>query len=283
MKADESVQEAWPPPSLVEEIRDSLGGRESEVGLVLGSGLGGIADALEDSWTRPAREMEGYPESSVAGHEGRLHLGRFGGHMVWLVQGRVHLYEGHTAERATRYVRLLHALGVRNLILTNAAGAAEKRVGPGSIVLADDAVSMFFRPLSQAGASSEDGTGPTAAWRMRSALSDPDLIGLAENVGRARKIAFTRGVLVGASGPCYETAAEIRLWQRLGGTVASMSTVPEAIVARELGMRILMFSLVTNYGTGLSRESLTHEDVVRQADAAGQRLRDLLEGIVAGI
>lgn len=280
MKVDGPNRESWPAPELVAEIQRSVGGRQSQVALVLGSGLGGIADALEDPWTRPAAEIPGYPESSVAGHQGRLHLGGFAGHPIWVVQGRVHLYEGHTAERATRYVRLLHALGVRTLLLTNAAGAADKRVGPGDIVLADDAVSMFFRTLSGPGQVEMDGAG---CWRIRSALSDPGLIEVAEKVGRERKIAFTRGVLVGASGPCYETAAEIRLWQRLGGTVASMSTVPEAIAARELGMRVLMFSLVTNYGTGLSTESLTHEDVVRQADAAGQRLQALLEGIVGSL
>ena len=276
------IVDAWPPPSLVESIERELGPHRSRVALVLGSGLGGIATSMHMHWSGDAARMPGYPMSSVAGHEGRLIFGRLPrmrsgespshGPWIWVVQGRVHLYEGHAPETVTRYLRLLHALGVTTLVLTNAAGSVDTRVQPGDLVLADDAISMFHRPLAPAR------TGPHASlWQSRaSALSDPRLIELAEETASALGIALQRGVLVGSLGPSYETAAEVRAWRRFGGTVASMSTVPEAVHARELGMNVLLFSLVTNLGTGLSPQRLSHADVVATADRAGVRLGTLL-------
>lgn len=303
----------WPTSDVVQLVEERIGGT-SDVALVLGSGLGGIANELGSPRTLRSGEIPGYPSSTVAGHEGRLHLAEWGGRRIWCVQGRVHLYEGHTPEVATRYVRLLHALGVRTLLLTNAAGSLTTGVQPGEIVLDRDAISLFFQtlaaPASWAGESTGDvgspngtlgGTGsgapPVGAarteaaggqgryassslWRCRGALSDPALASVARDVGLELRIPFHEGTLVGGLGPTYETAAEVRAWRRLGGTVASMSTVPEAIQARELGMRVLMFSLVTNLGTGLSVSPLSHAEVVEVADRAGAQLARLLEGIV---
>jgi purine-nucleoside phosphorylase len=283
------LEDVWPPADLVRSIRSDLAGRSSTVALVLGSGLGGLADVLTDPWIREGDGIPGYPRSTVAGHRGRLLLGGLGGREAWVVQGRVHLYEGYTPEDATRYVRLLHALGVRILILTNAAGSVDPSVGPGEIVLAADAISLFFRPLAvpsklRSGLSAAGRQGQGAPpWRCREPLVDRDLFLLAERVAGGKRIPIRSGVLVGSLGPSYETAAEVRAWRALGGTVASMSTVPEAIAARELGMRCLLFSLVTNYGTGLAREHLRHEDVVRRAVRAGARLAELLAAIVAEI
>lgn len=280
---DRRTFESWPPPSLVESIEAELGPHRSSVALVLGSGLGGIAARMETLWSGDAARMPGYPVSSVAGHEGRFLFGRLPslragedapsyGPWTWVVQGRVHLYEGHAPEVVTRYVRLLHALGARTLVLTNAAGSVDTRVQPGDLLLADDAISMFHRPLAPARAYRH-----ASLWRSRaSTLSDPGLISLAEETARALGIGLRRGVLVGSLGPSYETAAEVRAWRRLGGTVASMSTVPEAVQARALGMKVLLFSLVTNLGTGLSTERLSHADVVATADRAGVQLGRLL-------
>ncbi|MEZ4655266.1 MAG: purine-nucleoside phosphorylase [Candidatus Eisenbacteria bacterium] len=289
--------EAWPSATLVDSITRELAPHRSELGLVLGSGLGGIASAMHDPWVGDAQRLPGYPVSTVAGHHGRLLFGRLGGSggavesapRVWVVQGRVHLYEGHAPSYATRYVRLLHALGVRTLVLTNAAGSVDTRVQPGDLVLADEAVSLFFRPLAAArDLRRGDGAGAgnvsevaASCWRSHAALADPALVRTAEEVALEEGIALQRGVLVGSLGPTYETAAEVRAWRRLGGTVASMSTVPEAIQARALGMRVLLFSLVTNLGTGLSREPLRHEDVVQVADRAGVALGRLLVALAA--
>jgi purine-nucleoside phosphorylase len=266
---------AWPGPEVVEFVRGRMC-ETSEIGLVLGSGLGGIADELDDRCTLTSGEIPGYPSSTVSGHEGRLHLGEWGGRRIWCVQGRVHLYEGHTPEVTTRYVRLLHALGVRTLLLTNAAGSLTTSVQPGEIVLDRDAISLFFQPLAQP-------AEPNLPWRRRGALSDSALAQRARETGLELGIPFHEGTLVGGLGPTYETAAEVRAWRRLGGTVASMSTVPEAIQARELGLRLLMFSLVTNLGTGLSVTPLSHAEVVEVADRAGAELARLLRGIVGRI
>ena len=264
----------WPPADLVESIRGELGGASTDLGVVLGSGLGGLADRLDPVWQRDAVAIPGYPHSTVAGHRGRLLLGRLGDRLTWVVQGRVHLYEGHAVETATRYVRLLHALGVRRLILTNASGSVDARAaGPGDGVLCRDAIGLYFRPLA-----APAWNGP---WRVRGPLTDPELARKAEETAREESIPLRSGILVASLGPTYETAAEVRAWRAIGGTVASMSTVPEAMVARELQMRCLIFSLVTNLGTGLSPHPLSHEEVVEVADRAGRTLERLLVTLVA--
>jgi purine-nucleoside phosphorylase len=263
----------WPSAALIDSLRRELGGRSSTVGLVLGSGLGRIADGLQDPWIGRSEEIPGYPASTVPGHRGRLLLGGMAGRDVWVVQGRVHLYEGYTEEETTRITRLLYTLGVRTLVLTNAAGSVEAGIGPGEIVLASDTLNLFFRPLTR---SRTETASPARPWRRREPLVDPVLVRLVQEVACEAGIALRTGVLVGSLGPSYETAAEVALWRRLGGSVASMSTVPEALEARELGMRCLLFSLVTNYGTGLSATPLTHAEVVERADEAGVRLAALL-------
>lgn len=282
----EARASSWPPPELVESLLREVGGASGRVAIVLGSGLGRIADRLKDSWTRGASEIPGYPASTVAGHEGRLLCGGFGGRRIWVVQGRVHLYEGYSAEEVTRPTRLLHALGVRILLLTNAAGSADRAIAPGEIVLASDAMNFFFRPLARPRTephfAPSDPVSGTASelWARRPPLVDPELFATAGRVARDLAVPLRTGILVGSSGPNYETASEIALWRRLGGSVASMSTVPEAVEARELGMRCLLFSLVTNYGTGLSAEPLTHTEVIQRADSAAANLAALLEALV---
>jgi purine-nucleoside phosphorylase len=258
------------PAGLARTILAETGGASSDLALVLGSGLGGLADRLDRHWERPGSEMPGYPVSTVAGHAGRLILGTLRGRAAWVVQGRVHLYEGYTAEEVTRYVRLLHALGVRTLVLTNAAGSLDAAAAaPGEVVLCRDALNLFFRCLAR--------PARDLPWRARGPLSSPELCLIAMETAREAGICLRPGVLAASSGPSYESAAEVRAWRLLGGTVASMSTVPEALAARELGMRRLVFSLVTNLGTGLSPQPLTHEDVVVEADRAGAKLQGLLE------
>jgi purine-nucleoside phosphorylase len=270
------AQPPFDPAELSRTILAETGGASADVALVLGSGLGGLADRLERRWERLGRELPGYPVSTVAGHAGRLILGSLRGRTAWVVQGRVHLYEGYTPEEVTRYVRLLHALGVRSLVLTNAAGSLNSTVaGPGDVVLCRDALNLFFRCLAR--------PARELPWRARGPLSDPDLCRIATETACEEGIALRPGVLASSSGPSYESAAEVRAWRLLGGTVASMSTVPEALAARELGMRCLVFSLVTNLGTGLSPHALTHEEVVREADRAGKSLQRLLEMLLPRI
>ncbi len=261
---------AFDPVALARTIRAQTGGATSDLALVLGSGLGGLADRMERRWQRAGTELPGYPVSTVVGHEGRLLLGSLYGRAAWVVQGRVHLYEGYTPEEVTRYVRLLHALGVRTLVLTNAAGSLDATAAsPGEVVLCRDAVNLFFRCLAW--------PARDLPWHARGPLSDPELCDRAVETAREVGISLRPGVLAASSGPSYESAAEVRAWRLVGGTVASMSTVPEALAARELAMRCVVFSLVTNLGTGLSPHPLTHDEVVREADRAGEKLLRLLE------
>jgi len=173
------------------------------------------------------------PSPGIPQHRGgpsrTTSLGGLAGRDVWIVQGRVHLYEGYTPEEVTRYVRLLHALGVRTLILTNAAGSVDGSVGPGEIVLAADAINLFFRalaaPAEPASSSSDASPEALSPWRRREPLVDRALLSLGERVASEERISIRTGVLVGSLGPSYETAAEVRRLAGARGTVASMSTV----------------------------------------------------------
>ncbi len=273
-----SASDPWPPPALLERLRSETPERTPTLGIVLGSGLGLLADALDRPIAFSAADLPGYPVSTVPGHEGRLISGFLSGRAVWVVQGRVHLYEGHTAEIVTRPVRLLAALGVETLILTNAAGSLDPSAPPGSICLDEDALNLFWRPLATPAPNALYQGG---LWSRRGPLVEPWLAQLAFDAAGECGVELRRGVLGASSGPTYETAAEVRAWRSLGATVASMSTVPEALVARELGLRLLIFSLVTNLGTGLSPTPLSHDEVTTAANEAGGRLGRLIAAIVA--
>lgn len=268
----------WPSPDLLRRLRSETPERTPKLAIVLGSGLGPLADALTDPISFSAADLPGYPVSTVPGHEGRLISGFLSGRAVWVVKGRVHLYEGHSAEIVTRPVRLLAALGVETLILTNAAGSLDPTLRPGSICLDEDALNLFWRPLAE---PAPDALYRDGLWSRRGPLVEPALARLAEKAAGECGVELHRAVLGASSGPTYETAAEVRAWRSFGATVASMSTVPEALVARELGLQLLIFSLVTNLGTGLSPTPLSHDEVTAAANEAGGRLGRLIAAIAA--
>lgn len=233
--------------------------------LILGSGLGGLADAAEDAVVIPTAEIPGYPRATVEGHAGRLVFGRLGGRDVLLVQGRPHLYEGHAPRTLGFPVRLAHALGARRLLLTNAAGSLHPDWPPGTLMLLSDHIALAWAsPLA----------GPVEAGEARfpdlSAPYDPAWIALAERVAVNINLIVRRGVYVWTAGPSYETPAEIAFFQRIGGDAVGMSTVPEAIQAAALGMKVLGISTITNLAAGLNAAPLTHEDVLE----AGRRVQD---------
>ena len=270
----------WPPPDLLQTLNRERAGRDAAVGLVLGSGLGGIADALETPWSRDGAAIAGYPQSTVAGHRGRLLWGRLAGTAVWIVQGRVHLYEGYTREEVTRPVRLLQALGVRTLILTNAAGSLDPLIRPGDLVAVSDAFAFPTRETTRGGARAGMKDAEALPWRSRPPLVDPALLRLTRAVALEEGLALPMGVLAASLGPAYETAAEVAAYRRLGGSVATMSTVPEALEARMLGLRCLILSLITNLATGLAPAALEHQEVVERAGEASQRLQRLLAALL---
>lgn len=258
-----------------EVLRERLR-HQPEVLLVLGSGLGHLADAVEDAVRVPFTDLPGFPEASVSGHAGCFVQGRLEGRPVLVQQGRYHLYEGHPLDIVARPVRTARALGIRSMIVTNAAGGIRRDLGPGSIVLIDDQINLQFRnPL----------VGPARPRELRfpdmSAPYSSRLMALAEQVAVDERLPLSRGVYAAVTGPSYETPAEVRMLHRLGADLVGMSTVPEVIAARAAGMQCLGLSLVTNVAAGRSPHTLDHAEVVEVGRRAGATLERLLRGVVA--
>ena len=247
-----------------------------EVGIVLGSGLGGLADDLEDSVAIPFAELPGWPAATAPGHVGRLLLGRLGGRPVAMLQGRFHLYEGNDPGLVVQPVLLFHRLGARVVVLTNAAGGLDPSFGPGTIMVMSDHINLTGRsPLIGPNA---DELGPrfpdlTDAWspRLRRRLFA---------AAAAEGIHLEEGVYVGLTGPNYETPTEVRMLAR-GGHAVGMSTVLECIAARWVGLEVCGVSLVTNAGAGYTGEPLSHEEVLEAGLTAGPRLAKVIARFVA--
>ncbi len=238
------------------------------VGLVLGSGLGEFVDRIELDLSIPYGEIEGLPESAVPGHAGTLHLGRIAGTEVAVARGRVHCYEGWSAREAAAMVRLFHQIGVRTAVLTNAAGIVNANFRPGRWMLLSDHLNLArLSPL----------TG-TAFFIDQSEVYSRPLRSLIREMAAELDIIMPgEGVYAWVNGPEYETPAEIRMLRTLGADAVGMSTVPEAIQARALGMEVLAMSCLTNYGAGLSGTPLSHEDVIEVGRQAAGQLVTLLE------
>ena len=249
-----------------------------EAVIVLGSGLGAMVDAVEDPVSIPFQELAGFPGAGVAGHAGRYVAGRLAGRRVLVQAGRYHVYEGHPGEVVAAPVRLAAALGVDTLILTNAAGGVDPTLEPGDLVLLSDHLNLMFRsPLI-----GPAGDGETRFPDMTEPY-DPVLRETARKVAQRLGIPLREGVYAALTGPTYETAAEIRMLGTLGAHVVGMSTVPEVLVARALGLRCLAISMVTNKGTGLSAHPLSHQEVVEVGATAGARVAALLGGVLEAL
>lgn len=246
------------------------------VGVILGSGLGGFADLLERATLIPYGEIPGFPQARVAGHAGRLvvgHLAAEGGEVVVAaMQGRVHAYEGWPAAEVAFPARVLCALGVKALLVTNAAGGVDPSLAAGDLVRITDHLNLSGQnPLV---GPNDDRLG--SRFPDLSAAYDERLGALLEEAARAAGVALRRGVYAGLLGPSYETPAEVRMLRALGADLVGMSTVHEVIAARHQGVPVAGLSVVANPAAGLSPARLTHEDV--QATAA--RARSRLEGVL---
>lgn len=248
-------------------LRNRLGIERPRLAVVLGSGLGSVAESLLEARGMPAGEIPGFPRAAVQGHEGEVRFGRWGGCPTLIFRGRVHLYEGHSAETITLAVRTAALLGASELVLTNAAGSCDASIPPGCLMRSTDLLDLFFRRLRIPGAPGRIATAPLLDAEVGSRL---DAAALAEGIH------LRTGVLCGSPGPAYETASEVRLWRRIGGHAACMSTVPEAFAGRAAGMRVGVVSMISNYGTGISPGPLDHRDVMEQAALAGVDLGRLL-------
>ena len=263
-------------PSAVEAIRTRRPGFIPRVGLVLGSGLSTIADALEDATAIAYADLPGFPRASVEGHAGRLLLGRLAGMPVACLQGRVHLYEGVPAAALAVLPRTLKALGCELLILTNAAGALRPELIPGTVVLIEDHINLLGQsPLVGA---NDPAIGPR--FPDLTQVYDPELGARLRRIAGRLGLELPGGVYLATLGPAFETPAEIRAFRALGADLVGMSTVPEAISARHCGLKVLGLSIVTNLAAGLGEHPLSHADTLTQAAGAAATLQRLLTGLL---
>ncbi|MEM6278810.1 MAG: purine-nucleoside phosphorylase [Verrucomicrobiota bacterium] len=256
------------------QLPERLKKHSPKVGLVLGSGLGDFVESLTETAQIAYSDIAGLPVSGVAGHAGQLHLGKLGGIEVAIAQGRVHIYEGWSAKEAASMMRLFHEIGIEAVILTNAAGIVNANFKPGRWMLMTDHLNLARQsPLTGAPTFIDQTEVYSSELRdmlktEAAELSTPPLF---------------EGVYAWVNGPEYETPAEIRMMRHLGADAVGMSTVPEAIQARALGMRVAALSCLTNYGAGLSGAPLNHEEVVEVGKEAAKHLYSLLENAVPGM
>jgi purine-nucleoside phosphorylase len=269
-------------PARIKALADAVRERTSlvpEVGIVLGSGLGGLADDLTDEVAIPFADLPGWPAATAPGHAGRLLLGTLAGRPVILLQGRFHLYEGNDPGLVVQPVLLFHALGARIVILTNAAGGLDPSFGPGTLMVMRDHINLTGRsPLIGPNAEELGARFPdmTDAWspRLRERL---------HAAGVTEGVSLAEGVYIGLTGPTYETPAEVRMLAGLGGHAVGMSTVLECIAARWVGLEVCGVSLVTNAGAGYTGAPLTHEEVLEAGLEAGPRLARVIRRFLADL
>lgn len=240
--------------------------------LVLGSGFNHALGELDMEGEIPYAKLPGFPKPGVAGHDGKLFVGRLGGTAVMVLSGRAHFYEGHPMERVTFAVRVLAAYGIRDLLLTNAAGGINRKFRAGDFMMLTDHINLMgVNPLR----------GPAIPGLPRfvdlTQAYDTKLSALLVAAARVTKLKMQRGVYLAVSGPSYETPAEIRALARLGADAVGMSTVPEAIVARQCGLRVAGLSCITNLASGFSRSPLSHAEVLETAERVKHTGANLLK------
>ncbi|MFQ5678939.1 MAG: purine-nucleoside phosphorylase [Gemmatimonadota bacterium] len=254
-----------------EALRARLNGLSPRVAVTMGSGLGGLAGRFENPVEIPYGELPGWPEPGIAGHAGRVIAGSLGGVAALGLAGRVHLYEGHAPARVLFYVRVLGRLGIPVLFLSNAAGTLNRNHPPGDLMLLRDHMDLAFQaPLR----------GPVEPGELRfpdmSEPYDRGLRGEVREAAREQGVRLHEGVYAALVGPSYETPAEIRMLERLGADAVGMSTVPEVIGARALGIRCVAVSCLTNWAAGITPEPLRHEEVLETTERAAGTFENLV-------
>ncbi len=267
------------PQDAAAAIRGRAPGAAPRVGIVLGSGLGAIAESVIRPTVIGYGDIPGFPRPSVAGHAGRLLIGELAGVPVACLQGRVHLYEGTAGAAVRLFVRTLKLIGCQILILTNAAGSLRRDVGPGSLMLITDHINL--QPFNPLVGPNDDDFGPR--FPPLEDAYDPRLAAAMRAAARRSGIALHEGVYLACLGPSFETPAEVRAFARLGADAVGMSTVPEAIVARHCGLRVAAVSAITNLAVGLGDTPLSHEQTLREATRAAGDLQRLLRAFLEGL
>ena len=277
-----SAQEGQNPATLYERAEHAArfiharAGEDVRVALVLGSGLGAFADDLEDAESIPYAEVPGFARPTVVGHTGRLVLGRVNGVEVAVMQGRFHFYEGYALEEVTFPVRVLGLLGVKSLVLTNAAGGLNNSFTEGALIVISDHLNLMgTNPL----------LGPNDArfgprFPDMSEVYDHEYQEAAVRAAHEMGLTIKRGIYAALSGPSYETPAEIRMLRLLGADAVGMSTVPEAIAARHMGLKVLGISCITNMAAGVLDQPIDHEEVIETGQRVQATFAELLRRVI---
>jgi xanthosine phosphorylase len=267
------------PHDAAAAIHAQAGGVAPKAALVLGSGLGGIADSIAGPVVIDYSALPGFPRPSVDGHVGRLVLGDLGGLPVACLQGRVHLYEGASGRDVRHYVRTLKLIGCDVIVLTNAAGSVRREVGAGSLMMLTDHINLQpFNPLQGA---NDDAFGPR--FPALEDAYDRDLQARLRAAAGAAGLTLHEGVYLACLGPSFETPAEVRAFARLGADAVGMSTVPEVIVARHCGLRVAAVSAITNLAVGLGDTPLSHEQTLLVAKRCAGDMQRLLLAFFRGL
>lgn len=252
---------------------------EPRIAIVLGSGLGGFADDFEDAVGIPYEDIPGFVRSTAQGHAGRLVIGKIDGIPVLAMQGRVHYYEGYSLEEVTFPIRTFGLLGIKTLALTNAAGGINVQLTQGALMVISDHVNLMgVNPLR---GPNDERFGPR--FPDMSAVYAAELQELVIDEAKAIGVEVRRGIYCALSGPSYETPAEIHLLRNLGADAVGMSTVPEAIVARHMGLEVLGISCITNMAAGISDEPINHEEVMATGDRVRETFTELLRRVISAI
>jgi len=265
---------------IVAAMQSRLSGQKPEIGIVLGSGLGKLADDIQNPLVIPYKTLPGFPVSTAVGHKGNFILGQLGGKTVLAMQGRIHYYEGYGMDKVVLPIRVMMSLGIKTLIVSNAAGGTNLAYHVGDLMIIKDHINLLPNPLigpnlDQLGPRFPDMTRPY----------DPKLIRLAEQLAREMNIPLQKGVYVGGTGPSYETPAEYKFFRHIGGDAVGMSTVPEVIVARHAGVPVFGISVITNEAHDDYAEDYENdgEDVVAAANAAAEKMTRLITKMIEKI
>jgi purine-nucleoside phosphorylase len=252
---------------------------DAQTAIVLGSGLGAFADEFDDRVALPYSEIPGFVTSTAQGHVGSLVVGNVAGLQVVAMQGRVHYYEGYSLEEVTFPIRAFNCLGIRNLILTNAAGGIDVQLSQGALMVISDHLNLMgVNPLR---GPNDDQLGPR--FPDMSEVYSRELQELATEEARSLGVTVRRGIYAALSGPSYETPAEIHMLRSFGADAVGMSTVPEAIVARHMGMKVLGLSCITNMAAGISEAPINHEEVIETGQKVRETFTLLLRRIIGKI
>lgn len=261
-------------------ITERTGGLRPAVGIVLGSGLGKLADRIEDPVVIPYKDIPSFPVSTAIGHKGNFIIGTLAGKTVIAMQGRFHYYEGYPMQTVTAGIAVMNMLGVKHLFVSNAAGGCNPGYKVGDLVIIRDHISLMPNPLI---GPNIDGFGPRFV--DMTCAYDLEMQALAEKVAGELSIELKKGVYLGSTGPTYETPAEVRFFHSIGADLLGMSTIPEVIAARYFGIRVFGMSVVTNISniSNVAHNLNDGDDVIRQADLAADKMSELFRLMIAAI